>query len=105
MQLINCKINLILTQIANCFIYSHTAANPHFCSFASFLAVLLTYFINEPDSIRDLIIFTSCIFSFEIIVFIPDTKIFLGIPVFAAVTAANNPNVVKTLLGNGLSFH
>ena len=35
-------------------------------------------------------------------VIIPDPKIFFLIPVFAADTAAVNPNVIKILLTNGL---
>ena len=55
--------------------------NPPFCSFASFLVVLLTTFISKPDFSRDLIIFMISFFSsLEIInVAVPDAKIFLWI--------------------------
>ena len=48
--------------------------NPPFCSFASFLIVSLTPFINKPDSLRDLTIFMiSSISLFEIIyVIVPE---------------------------------
>ena len=49
--------------------------NLPFCSYPSFLIVLLTHFINNSDSSRDLIILiVSSFFSFEIInIVIPDT--------------------------------
>ena len=47
---------------------SNIPRNPPFYSFAFFLIVLLTPFINEPDSSRDLTIFIiSFISSIEII--------------------------------------
>ena len=43
------------------------ARNPPFCSFTSFLVVLLTSFVSKADSSRDLIIFMILfIFSLEI---------------------------------------
>ena len=55
--------------------------NPPFCSSASFLIVLLTSFINQPDSSRDLTTFImSLISSFKIInVVTPDPNISSGI--------------------------
>ena len=84
--------------------------NPPFCSFASFLIVSLTPFLNKPDSSRDLTIFMiSFISSFEIISIVtceakyeerrPDPNTFLRI----AASAAANHNVIKTLLVNGLN--
>ena len=80
--------------------------NPPFCSFASFLIVLLTRLINKPDSLKDLTIFIiSFISSYETInVVIPDQKIFSWIAAsVAAAAAAVNPNGIKTLLTNGFS--
>ena len=78
--------------------------NPVLCSFASFLIVFITPFINELDSSRDLIIFmTSSIYSFKIInVVIPDPKTFFWIAASIAYVAVN-PNGIKTFLANGLS--
>ena len=79
--------------------------NPPFCSFASFLIVSLTYFINKHYSLRDLTTFMiSFISSLEIINgVVPDLNIFLWIA--ASVTDADrvNPNGIKTLLANGLN--
>ena len=67
--------------------------NPSFCSSVSFLIVLLTSFINKPDSSRDLTIYIISISLFEIInVVIPGAKIFLFIPASAANAATVNPN-------------
>ena len=87
--------------------------NTTFCSFSSILIVLLTPFINKPDSSKDLAIYMiSFISLFEITndvccakseECIPDSKIFLCIPVSAADAAAGNPNGIKTLVTNGLS--
>ena len=42
--------------------------NPIFCYFASLLIILLTSFINKPDSLKDLTIFKiSFISSYEIV--------------------------------------
>ena len=73
--------------------------------FASFLIVLLTPFINKPDSSRDLTIFIILfIFSLEIIyVVIPDPNIFLGIAASVANATVVNPNGINTLLDNDLS--
>ena len=53
--------------------------NQHFCSFASYLNVLITPFIDKPDSSRVLtILMISFISSFETInVVVPDPNIFL----------------------------
>ena len=79
--------------------------NLPFCTFASFLIVSLTYFVNKPDSSSDLTIFMiSFISSFEIInAVIPDSNIFLWITASVADAAAVNPNSLKTLLANTLS--
>ena len=62
-------------------------------------------FINTADSSRDLPFFMlSFISSFEIVcVVISDPNIFLWIAASVADAAAANPNVIKTLLANGLS--
>ena len=80
--------------------------NPPFRSFASFLIVSLTPFINKPGSSKDLTIFTiSFISSLKIInVVASDPNIFLRIATSVADTAAVNPNGIKTLLGTGLSI-
>ena len=72
--------------------------NPPLCSFASFLTVSLTPFINKPDSSSDLTVFIiSFISLFEIInVITPDPNIFLWTA--ASVAVAVNPNGIKTLL-------
>ena len=63
-------------------------------------------FINKPDSSRDLPFFMlSFISSFEIVcVVTSDPNIFLWIAASVADAAAANPNVIKTLLANGLSI-
>ena len=74
--------------------------NPTFFYFASFLIVSLKPFINNPDSSRDLTIFTiSFIPWFEIInVVLLDPNILLWIPAsVAAAATAVNPNGIKTL--------
>ena len=86
--------------------------NPPFCSFASFLIVWLTSFINNPDYSIDLNMFIiSLISSFEIINVVlreaksegrPDPNIFLWIAPSVTDAAAFNPNGIKTLLANGL---
>ena len=70
-------------------------ANPTFYSFASFLIVSLTPFINKPESSRDLTIFIiSSIFSFKIInVVAPNPKICFWIAVSVADAGAVNPKV------------
>ena len=72
---------------------------------ASFLIVLLTPFINNPDSSRDLTIFIiSFISSLESInVVKPDLNIFLWIAAFVTAAAAVNPHGIKTLLASDLS--
>ena len=68
--------------------------------FASFLIVLLTPFINKPDSSKDFIIFMiSFISPSEIIKFIaPDPNIFLWIAGSVAATAAAvNSNDTKVV--------
>ena len=79
--------------------------NSPFCSFASFLIVLITPFINKPDSSSHLTIFIiSFIFSLEItnaVLAVPNN--FSLIAASASDAAAVNPNGNKTLLGNGLS--
>ena len=73
--------------------------NPPFCSFATFLIVLLTP-NNNQESSRDLTIFkTSSISSFDIInVVVPDPKIFLCILASAADAPVVNPNESETFL-------
>ena len=95
--------------------------NPPFCSFASFLIVRLTPFVNEPDYsilffIRFFII--SLFSSFMIINAVlleaksegrpvPNTFLwiaaFVAYAVFVAYTAAVNPNGIKIVLANGSS--
>ena len=67
--------------------------------------LLLTPFINKPDSLSDVTIFViSLISSFEIInVVTIDPNIFLCIAASVADAAVVNPNGIKTLLANGLS--
>ena len=82
--------------------------NPLFCSFASFLIVSLTTFINKPDSSKGLIIFIiSFNSSFEIVNFVvyeakskrlPDPRIFLWIAASVADAAAVNPNDIKLIV-------
>ena len=76
-----------------------------FCSFAPFLMVLLTIFINNPDSSKDLTIFNiSFISSFKTINYvIPDPNMFLLIAASLGDAVAVNPNGIKTLLANILS--
>ena len=84
--------------------------NLPFCSFASFVIVLLTPFISKPDYSRDLTIFMiSFISLFEIINVVhfakskgcvADQNIFSWIGASAVDAAAVNPNGIKTLLGN-----
>ena len=81
------------------------AGNPTFCSFTSILTVLLTFFINKPNSLRDLFFF-SWYCSFLRLQFlslvcyvnsegrIPKSVIFWWIAGFAD-DAAVNPNGVK----------
>ena len=94
--------------------------NPPFCYVASFFVILLSSFINKPDSSWDVTIFMiSFISSLEIIKVVvrkanskerktkihgwPDPKNFLWIAASVADTAAVNPNGIKTLLASGLS--
>ena len=78
---------------------NYISKNPPFYSFASFLVVLLTPFINKPDSSRDLTIFIiSFISSFEIInVVTPDPDMVLSIVASVAAVATVNPNGIKML--------
>ena len=82
--------------------------NHTLCSLASCWIVSLAPFSNTPESSRDLTIFKiSSVSSFEnieivLLLSLPDPKIFLCIPAFAADVAAVNPNGIKTLLANGL---
>ena len=78
--------------------------SPSFCSFALFLIVSLTPFINQPSSSRDLIYFMISIISSlkDINVVLPDPNIFLWIAASVA-DAAVKPNGIKTLFANGLS--
>ena len=80
--------------------------NPTFCSFALFLIVLLTYFINKPDSSGDLIVFVILfISSLEIVnVVLPDQNIFQWIAASVSDATTVNPNGIKVLLANGLSI-
>ena len=111
---------LITTLITNRFpnklvpnVPKNTPRNPLFYSFASLYFILLTPFINTPDSSRDLIIFMiSFISSFEIINFVVreamsegrlNPKALLWIATSVAAAAAVYPNSIKTLLANGLS--
>ena len=72
-------------------------------------SVLLTPFINKPDSSKDLTIFIiSFRSSFNVInVVTPDPNFFLLIAASVSdAAAAVNPNGIKKLLANGLStFH
>ena len=79
--------------------------NAPLCYFASFLIVLLTSFINKPDSSSDLTIFIiSIISSLKVInVVTHDPNIFLWIAASAADTAVVNPYGIKTLASSGLS--
>ena len=73
--------------------------NPRFCSFASFLIVSQTPYINNPDSSRDLtILMISFVSSWEIDnAVVQDPNIFLWITASVSDAAAVNPNGVKTL--------
>ena len=87
--------------------------NPPFRSFASFLVVSLTTFINKSDSSSDLTIFIISLISlFEIVVDFaksegwvldPNAYILLWIAASDADATAVNLNVIKKLLANGLS--
>ena len=82
---------------------SNALRNPPFRSFTSFWTVLVTPFINKPESSRDFIILIILwISSFGIIsVVFPDPNIFLCILASAA-DAVVNPKGIKTLLANVL---
>ena len=84
---------------------SNIPRNPSFCSFASFLIVSMTPFINKPESSRDLTIFMiSSISLLEIIKVVkPDPNIFLWIGASVVDAAAINLNNIKTLLAYDLS--
>ena len=84
---------------------NNISTRPPFRSFASFLIVLLTLFINKPDYPRDLTIFTiSFISSLEIDnVVLPDLNIILWLAASVDDSVAVNPNGIKILLTNGLS--
>ena len=72
--------------------------NPPFCSFASFLILSLTHFINKPDSYLTIFII-SFIWLLEIINFVlPDPNINLWIAASVADAVAVNPNGIKTAL-------
>ena len=82
--------------------------NLPFCTFYSFLIVLLAPFINKPDTSRDNYFYTSL----EIINVKlrkakskerPDLKIFLWTAASVAAAAAVNPSSIKITLANGLS--
>ena len=87
--------------------------NIPFCSFVSFL---LTPFIKEPDSSKDLTIFIyhSSLHSKLLMWFsllspkseghAPDPNIFLLIAEFIADADAVNPSCIKTLLSSGLGI-
>ena len=79
--------------------------NLPFCSFASFLIVLITPSINNPDSSSELTTFMiSFISLFESTnVVMADPNIFLWIAASVADATAVNPNGTKTLLANSLS--
>ena len=66
------------------------------CPFPSFSIILLTLFINKPDSSRDLTVLNNVV--------TPDPKMFLCIPAATVNYAAVNPNGIKTLLVNDLSI-
>ena len=86
-------------------VHDNIPRNPLFYSFASFLIVSLTLFVNKPDSSSDVTIFMiSFISSFEIISeVIPGPKMLFWIVAFVAYTAAVTPVGIKTLLANFLS--
>ena len=79
--------------------------NPPFCSFALFLIVSLTPFINKAESLRGLTIFMiAFISSLEMIKVVnADPSIFLWTAASVADAGAVNPNGSKTLLAYGLS--
>ena len=79
--------------------------NPPLCSFASFLIVSLTPFINKGDSSRDFTIFMKAIISSCEInnVVIPDPKMFFQIAASFTEAGAVNSTGIKTFLGNGFS--
>ena len=78
--------------------------NPSLYSFVSF-SIVLTPFINKPESSRDLIIFD--IFHFLIWYYecfcLPLSKNFLGILASAGDAVAVNPNGIKKSLANSWS--
>ena len=68
-----------------------------------FLFVSLTPFISQPDASRNLTIFISSIFLFEIITaVVPDPKFIFLIAASVAEAAAVKPNGIKTLYANGV---
>ena len=87
--------------------------NLPFCSFASFLIVSLTPFINKPDSSKDLTIFIMPFISSLGIINVvhkaksegcaPNPNIFLWIAASVAAAAAVNPDGIKTLFAYGLN--
>ena len=88
-------------------VHNNILRNPPFCSFASFLIISLTPFINKADSLSYYltIFMISFISSLEIInVVIPDPNIFLWRTASIADAASVNPNDIKRLLANGLSI-
>ena len=83
--------------------------NPFYCYLTSFIVVLLTSFINKPDSSRELTIFIIPFISWLEIINLfaksegraSDPNNFLWIA--ASDAAAANPNGIKMFLANGLS--
>ena len=78
------------------------------CSFAPFLIVLLTPFINKPGCSRDLIIFMiSFKSSFENTYIAVPNPTFFVVVFWVAASLADatvvNPNDIKTVLANGSS--
>ena len=105
LELISLPINRFRNKIAPN-ILNNTLKIPYFCSFASFLVVLLTpCFFNKPESPRDLTIFIiPSISSFEIInAAISNLRVSLCIHACAVAVIAVSPNGIKSRLANGIS--
>ena len=78
--------------------------NPPFCSFASFSIVLMTPFINEPESSSNSSIFMIASISlFKIINVILDPEILPRIAASVTNAAAVNPNCIRTHFTNGVN--
>ena len=76
--------------------------NPPFCSFVSFLVVLVTLFSKILESSRAS---TICVISFEIIKFaVPEPCTFFWIPASISEAAAVIPNGAKTYFADGIAF-